>query len=174
MTARSPSQQSGKQAIDLHSKLLANSLGSCSSAPQHCSCRAISKHACVDAAAVLIGNRDRVDSADCRAAPLTWPRVSASPIMANGNEELNHALLETEALLNGEAHSEVQAPQSAFAAVAAEPEAPREKPPRRPRHVSRRSFAIPPQSLPCLTLQDTLPRNRLCLPHRLTCAVIAA
>ena len=57
--------------------------------------------------------------------------------MANGNEELNHALLETEALLqpNGEA----EAPQSAFAAVAAEHEQPREKQPRRPRHVSRRS-----------------------------------
>ena len=64
--------------------------------------------------------------------------------MANGNDELNEALLETEAVLNGEAH----APQSAFAAVAAVPDIPREKQPRRPRHVSLCSPAPGPGPSP--------------------------
>jgi hypothetical protein len=52
--------------------------------------------------------------------------------MSNGNEELNNALLETEALLEQDGDAEV--PQSAFAAAAVA--APREKRPQRPRHVS--------------------------------------
>ena len=64
--------------------------------------------------------------------------------MANGNEELHEALLETDAVLNGEALPR----QSAFAAVAAEPDIPREKQPRRPRHVSRCSLAPRSWSLP--------------------------
>ena len=68
--------------------------------------------------------------------------------MSNGNEELNNALLETEALL--EQNGESAVPQSAFAAAAVA--VPREKRPPRPRHVSRCPVLRPSCSLPCLTL----------------------